>query len=100
MSPACSVIIRAFNEENHITPESVKKEMHDILSSVYEADYVTVSVEDKMAAYVSGDVPAMIRDLEGKMKRAAKNLEFEKAAQIRDEIKELSRVETELGLWK
>jgi excinuclease ABC subunit B len=89
-----------FNEENNITPESVKKEMHDILSSVYEADYVTVSVEDKMAAYVSGDIPAMIKELEGKMKRAAKNLEFEKAAQIRDEIRELSRVETELGLWK
>ena len=61
---------------------------------------MTVSVEDKMAAYVSGDIPAMIKELEGKMKRAAKNLEFEKAAQIRDEIRELSRVETELGLWK
>jgi len=74
--------------------------MNDILSSVYEADYVTVSVEDKMAAYVSGDIPTMIKELEGKMKRAAKNLEFEKAAQIRDEIRELSRVETEIGLWK
>jgi len=89
-----------FNEENNITPESVTRGLDDILSSVYEADYVTVSVEDKMAAYVSGDIPAMIKELEGKMKRAAKNLEFEKAAQIRDEIRELSRVETELGLWK
>ena len=89
-----------FNEENNITPGSVTRGLDDILSSVYEADYVTVSVEDKMAAYVSGDIPAMIKELEGKMKRAAKNLEFEKAAQIRDEIRELSRVETELGLWK
>ncbi|MDD5722157.1 MAG: excinuclease ABC subunit UvrB [Syntrophales bacterium] len=89
-----------FNEENNITPESIKKEMHDILSSAYEADYVTVSVDEKMAAYVSGDVPAMIKKLEGEMKQAAKKLEFEKAAQIRDEIKELSRIETEIGLWK
>ncbi len=89
-----------FNEDNNITPESIKKEMHDILSSAYEADYVTVSVEDKMAAYVSGDVPAMIKKLEGEMKQAAKKLEFEKAAKIRDEIKELTRIETEIGLWK
>ncbi len=89
-----------FNEDNNITPESIKKEMHDILSSAYEADYVTVSVEDKMAAYVSGDVPTMIKKLEGEMKQAAKKLEFEKAAKIRDEIKELTRIETEIGLWK
>ena len=89
-----------FNEENHITPESIKKDVGDILSSVYEADYVTVSVEEKMDAYLSGDVPSMIKKLEGKMKLAAKNLEFEKAAQLRDEIRELSRVETELGVWK
>jgi len=94
------LIQQQFNEEHHITPESVKKEMHDILSSVYEADYVTVSVEEKMEAYVSGDIPTMIKKLEGEMKRAAKRLEFEKAAKLRDEIKELSRVETELGLWK
>ncbi|MBN2398105.1 MAG: excinuclease ABC subunit UvrB [Deltaproteobacteria bacterium] len=93
-------IQKQFNEEHHITPESVKKEMHDILSSIYEADYVTVSVEEKIEAYISGDIPATIRKLEGEMKRAAKALEFEKAARLRDEIKELSRVETELGLWK
>ncbi len=93
-------IQKQFNEEHHITPESVKKEMHDILSSIYEADYVTVSVEEKIEAYISGDIPATIRKLEEEMKRAAKALEFEKAARLRDEIKELSRVETELGLWK
>jgi excinuclease ABC subunit B len=89
-----------YNDEHHITPESVKKGMNDILSSVYEADYVTVSVDEKMEAYVSGDIPAMIRKLEGEMKRAAKALEFEKAARLRDEIRELSRVENEIGLWK
>jgi len=93
-------IQRQFNEEHHITPETVKKEMHDILSSIYEADYVTVSVEEKIEAYISGDIPATISKLEEEMKRAAKALEFEKAARLRDEIKELSRVETELGLWK
>ena len=92
-------IQQQFNEDNNITPESVKREITDILSSVYEADYVTVSVEEKMEAYVSGDVPAMIKKLKGEMKQAAKNLEFEKAAKIRDEIRELSRIETEIGLW-
>jgi len=92
-------IQKQFNEENNITPESVKKEITDILGSVYEADYVTVSVEEKMEAYMSGDVPAMIKKLEGEMRQAAKGLEFEKAAKIRDEIKELSRVEMEIGLW-
>ncbi len=92
-------IQQRFNEENNITPESVKKEISDLLISVYEADYVTVSVEEKMEAYVSGDVPAMIKKLEGEMKQAAKKLEFEKAAKIRDEIRELSRMETEIGLW-
>ena len=93
-------IQRQFNKENNITPESVKKNITDILGSVYEADYVTVSVEEKMEAYVSGDVPAMIKKLEGEMKQAAKNLEIEKAAKIRDEISELSMIETEIGLWK
>ncbi|MEA1971597.1 MAG: excinuclease ABC subunit UvrB, partial [Thermodesulfobacteriota bacterium] len=92
-------IQQQFNRENNITPESVKKEITDILGSVYEADYVTVSVEEKMEAYMSGDVPAMIKKLEGAMKQAAKNLEFERAAKIRDEIRELSRIETEIGLW-
>ena len=93
-------IQRQFNKENNITPESVKKNITDILGSVYEADYATVSVEEKMEAYVSGDVPAMIKKLEGEMKQAAKDLEFEKAAKIRDEIRELSRIETEIGLWE
>ncbi len=93
-------IQKQFNEENNITPESVKKEITDILGSVYEADYVTVSVEEKLEAYMSGDVPAMIKKLKAEMKRAAKDLDFERAAKIRDEISELSRIETEIGLWK
>ena len=93
-------IQQRFNEENNITPESVKKEITDILGSVYEADYVTVSVEEKLEAYMSGDVPAMIKKLKAEMKQAAKDLDFERAAKIRDEISELSRIETEIGLWK
>ena len=93
-------IQKQFNEKNNITPESVKKEITDILGSVYEADYVTVSVEEKLEAYMSGDVPAMIKKLKAEMKQAAKDLDFERAAKIRDEISELSRIETEIGLWK
>jgi len=93
-------IQKQFNEKNNITPESVKKEITDILGSVYEADYVTVSVEEKLEAYMSGDVPAMIKKLKAEMKQAAKDLDYERAAKIRDEISELSRIETEIGLWK
>ena len=89
-----------FNEENNITPESVKREISDILGSVYEADYVTVGVEEKIEAYMTGDIPAMIKRLKVEMKHAAKNLEFERAAKIRDEIKELSKIEMELGVWE
>ena len=47
----------------------------------------------------TGEIAASIKQLTKEMKEAARNLEFERAAQIRDEIKELSRFETELGLW-
>ncbi len=91
-------IQQQFNEENNITPESIKKDIGDILGSVYEADYLTVSVDEKMEAYLSGDIPAMIKKLEKEMKRAAKDLQFEKAAQLRDDIRELSRLDSEIGL--
>ena len=89
-----------YNEENNITPESIKKSIHNILASVYEADYVKLPmVEEKTAAYgAEKELPEIIKELKEEMKGAARELEFEKAAQLRDRIKELSALMLEMGI--
>jgi excinuclease ABC subunit B len=82
----------AYNEEHGITPETVKKNLGDLLSSVYEADYVGVPEieETPEERYRSIDeIEKEIKALEKTMREAAKALEFERAAQIRDRIKGL-----------
>ncbi len=88
-----------YNEEHGITPESIKKSIHDILSSVYEADYVTVPVSPKGGniEISEEELPVMIRKLKKEMKEAARELEFEKAAALRDRIKELTDILIEMG---
>ncbi len=87
-----------YNVENNITPESIAKDIDNVLGSIYEADYVTVpAVSEKAQKYFSPDeIKKTIKDLEKKMKEAAANLEFEEAARIRDEIKELREEELEI----
>ena len=84
-------IQQRYNEENGITPETVKAHIHDILHSIYEADYVDVApVLEKIPAYhTTGDLEEEIARLTGEMKKLAKDLEFEKAAELRDQIAEL-----------
>ena len=96
------VIQQRFNEENGITPETIIKSINDVFASVYEADYVTVpTVSDKIEAYeLKEDISLAIRQMTKQMKEAAKKLEFEEAAQLRDKIKELSQMEMEITLWK
>jgi len=88
-----------FNEEHGITPETIKTEIRQILGSVYEADYVTVpTVSEEAAAYASEkELPAVIRKLKEEMKQAAKALEFEKAAELRDRIRDLTKLILEMG---
>ena len=88
-----------YNQENGITPESIKKAIHNILGSIYEADYVSVPLisEEKMAYASQEELPAMIGRLKGEMKAAAGDLDFEKAAKLRDEIKELMALMLEFG---
>ena len=79
----------AFNREHDLTPESIIKEIDDVLSSVYEQDYVTVPVvreaEEEFATQMELD--AHLRSMEADMRAAAANLEFERAAALRDKIR-------------
>lgn len=81
-----------YNEEHGIVPETIKKHIQEIRTSIYEQDYYTVPIEiaEGGQEYINPDkVLSIIRELEKEMKRAAKALEFEKAAEIRDRIKKL-----------
>jgi excinuclease ABC subunit B len=82
----------AYNTEHGITPESIRKNIGDLLSSVYEADYVGVpevaeSPEERYRTLE--DLDKEIRVLEKQMREAAKALEFEEAGRLRDRIKDL-----------
>jgi len=89
----------AYNREHSITPESIKKSIDNILASIYEADYasVTVAAEEKAAYLSDADLEKTIRRLKAEMKEAAGRLEFEKAASLRDQIKGLTELKLELG---
>ncbi|MBE9581199.1 MAG: excinuclease ABC subunit UvrB [Proteobacteria bacterium] len=88
----------AYNKKHGITPETIQKEITSILTSVYEADYVTVpAVSEPSAKYKSGDeLEKIIRELEEEMKGAVKDLAFERAATLRDQIKELQELDMDL----
>ena len=88
-----------FNRRHGITPETIRKEIDNILSSIYEADYVTVPVvSEKDSVYLTEEqLTKKLRELKKEMKKAAENLEFEKAARLRDTIRELSELELHLG---
>jgi excinuclease ABC subunit B len=89
---------RSWNEANGITPVSIRRQIGQVLESVFEQDYVTVAaVKDAGATeFVGKDLKSAIADLEKRMRVAASNLEFEQAARFRDEIKRLEAME--LGL--
>lgn len=84
----------AFNQEHGITPESIKKQIIDVLSSIYERDYYTVPAvadEERVKYIPREEIPPLMATLEKQMKQAAKKLEFEKAADLRDQIRDLQR---------
>lgn len=85
---------RAYNEEHGITPETVRKNVGDILEHVSSADYVTVDLGDESVTHHVGDnMKAVLGGLEKRMLTAAENLEFEEAARLRDEIHRLENIE-------
>ncbi len=87
----------AYNTANGITPQSVKARINDIIDSTAERDHVTISIgkgKDGKEKTVTGDnLATVIKDLEREMREAATNLEFEKAARLRDEVKRLKEME-------
>jgi excinuclease ABC subunit B len=84
---------RAYNEAHGITPESIKSSIRELLQTVYERDYYTVPVEEP--AVETFESPAALQsrilELETRMKEAAKRLDFEQAAELRDRLKALRK---------
>ena len=76
----------SYNVRHGLTPESIKSRIHDVLSSIEEADYVNVAGDDEFAL---SDLDATVAKLEKEMLEAASDMEFERAAQLRDRMREL-----------
>jgi excinuclease ABC subunit B len=87
----------AFNKEHGITPQTVIKSLGSPLVRIYDADYVDIPLAaDQAAKYAAAELPHLIRKLKKDMKEAAEQLDFEKAAALRDRIRELEKSELSL----
>jgi excinuclease ABC subunit B len=88
----------AYNEEHGITPQSIVKEIDAVMSSVYERDYMTpaATLDGTERFHTQQQLDAYLASRQEEMRAAAANLDFEKAAAIRDDIKRLRN--PELGL--
>lgn len=88
-----------FNKQHNITPETIRKEIRDVLSSPAERDYVTIELEPPktLSDVPPKDIPKVIEKLTKDMFGFARDLEFEKAANLRDRIRELENVQLRYG---
>ncbi|MBI3078677.1 MAG: excinuclease ABC subunit UvrB [Deltaproteobacteria bacterium] len=103
VTPAMQVAIRetnrrrtlqaGYNQEHGITPESIRKSIQDILRTPYEADYYTVpkAAEERAAYLPTRELDKLLARLKQEMREAARQLEFERAAELRDKIRELEQ---------
>jgi excinuclease ABC subunit B len=82
----------AYNQEHGITPESIRHSIRDVLRSVAERDYYTVEAEAPDERFESVEALAeTVKQLEGEMREAAKRLDFERAAELRDRLRALRK---------
>ena len=85
----------AYNQKHGITPETVRKNVDDILAGLYQGDTdqsrVTAKIDHKLAG--GSNLQAVLEGLRSDMRKAAENLEFEEAARLRDEVKRLEAVD-------
>src|SRR5436305_14472575 len=87
----------AYNQEHGITPETIKRQIHDVMAHLATRDGVVVDTGDEERPHLVGhNLKAYIADLEERMRKAAADLEFEEAARLRDEIRRLE--EDDLGI--
>lgn len=90
-----------YNQKNKITPQTIQKKISHILETIPEQDYFTVPIEietknkKKIAPH---EIPALVATLKKEMQKAAKNLEFERAAELRDQIRDLEMAELAVGI--
>ncbi|MFQ6070431.1 MAG: excinuclease ABC subunit UvrB [Candidatus Aminicenantales bacterium] len=89
-----------YNKKHNITPRSIKTKIHEVLTSIYERDYFDYTgISEEKAKYLSPQKrKEKIEELEKLMREAARNLEFEKAARLRDELKKLKKIDLEITL--
>ena len=76
-----------YNKKNKITPETIRKKIHESLSSIYERDYLTVPTASIEGISSAEELEKKIKTLRKQMQESAKRLEFEKAADLRDQLK-------------
>jgi excinuclease ABC subunit B len=87
----------SFNRKHGITPQSIVKALGSPLIKIYDADYVDVPLAaEKSAKYGAAELPRQIRKVQKEMKQAAERLEFERAAELRDRLRDLQQQELAL----
>jgi len=86
----------AYNAEHGITPESIRSSIRELLQTVYERDYYTVEVEAPAEERFESpaELERRIVELETRMKEAARRLDFEQAAELRDRVRALRKLQT------
>jgi excinuclease ABC subunit B len=84
----------AYNAEHGITPESIRRSIREVLRSVEERDYYTVEVAEPAQRFESpAELEAAVKRFETEMREAAKRLDFERAAELRDRVRALRKLD-------
>ncbi len=89
-----------YNKEHGITPQTIRKNIRDILASIYERDYADMasSIKTSRGEIKQDELKYTIKNLETQMYKAAEDLLFEEAAKYRDEVKRLKKIAVALGI--